>query len=127
VIASIYIALSALLFVVLSVRTIGARRRLRIAVGDGGNPEMLRAIRVHANCAEYLPIGLILLLAAQALAAPAWLLHLVGASLLLGRLLHAYGVSRAREDFRFRVSGMVLTFCSYLIGSGWLLWRSLWI
>ena len=30
--------------------------------------------------------------------------------LLLGRLLHAYGVSRPREDFRFRVTGMVLTF-----------------
>lgn len=124
-IASIYIALCALLFVALSVRTLNTRRRLRIAVGDGGSPEMLRAMRVHANCAEYLPLGLILLLAVQMQSAPGWLLHLIGASLLIGRLLHAWGVRQVREDFRFRVSGMALTFTSILVASGWLLLRPL--
>jgi len=123
VIASLYIALCALLFVALSVRTLNTRRRLRIAVGDGGNPEMLRAMRVHANCAEYLPLGLILLLTVQMQAAPGWLLHVVGATLLAGRLLHAWGVRQLREDFRFRVSGMLLTFASILVASGWLLLR----
>lgn len=124
-IASLYIALCALLFVALSVRTLNTRRRLRIAVGDGGNPEMLRAMRVHANCAEYVPLGLILLLAVQMQAAPGWLLHLIGATLLAGRLLHAWGVRQVRENFRFRVAGMALTFTSYLIASGWLLLRPL--
>jgi uncharacterized membrane protein YecN with MAPEG domain len=125
VIAAVYIALCAVLFVALSVRTLNTRRRLRIAVGDGGSPEMLRAMRVHANCAEYVPLGLILLLTAQMQAAPSWLLHLIGATLLVGRLLHAWGVRQVREDFRFRVAGMALTFTSYLIASGWLLLRPL--
>ena len=56
-----YAALLALFFVALSIRTLRLRRELRIAVGDGGNPAMLRAMRVHANFAEYVPLGLILL------------------------------------------------------------------
>ncbi|HAY26639.1 MAG TPA: glutathione metabolism protein, partial [Candidatus Accumulibacter sp.] len=56
-----YAALLALFFVALSIRTLRLRRELRITVGDGGNPAMLRAMRVHANFAEYVPLGLILL------------------------------------------------------------------
>lgn len=29
---------------------------------------------------------------------------------MIGRLSHAYGVSQLKEDFRFRITGMVLTF-----------------
>lgn len=43
----IYAALLVLLFVVLSIRTLRLRRSLKIGVGDGGNPQMLRAMRVH--------------------------------------------------------------------------------
>ena len=37
-VTSFYAALLALLFVALSVRTLRLRRRLRIAIGDAGNP-----------------------------------------------------------------------------------------
>ena len=40
----------------------------------------------------------------------ALLIHGLGALLILGRALHAYGVSQVREDFRFRVVGMAMTF-----------------
>ena len=56
-----YAALLALLFVALSWRTIGLRRRYCVAVGDGGQPELLRAMRVHANFAEYVPLALLLI------------------------------------------------------------------
>ena len=38
-------ALLALIFVAVSIRTLRIRRGLQVAVGDGGNPIMLRAIR----------------------------------------------------------------------------------
>ncbi len=42
-----YAALLGLLFFALSVRTLRLRRKLRIDMGDGGNEQLLRAVRVH--------------------------------------------------------------------------------
>lgn len=108
-ITAFYGALLGLLFVALSVRALRMRRNLRITVGDGGNPAMLRAMRVHANFAEYVPLALLLMAFAEVRGAHGVLMHGLGAGLLLGRLSHAYGVSRIAEDFRFRVFGMAMT------------------
>ena len=118
----LYAALLAILFVGLSIRTLRLRKGLRIAIGDGGNPQMLRAMRVHANFAEYTPLALILLVIAELHGAPAWSLHVLGAGLLLGRVSHAYGVSQPNEVYRFRVAGMALTFTVLLATSACLLW-----
>lgn len=117
----LYAALLALLFVVLSVRTLLLRKNLQIGIGDAGNKQMQRAMRVHANFAEYVPLALLLLFLLEEIAAPIWLLHALGSSLLLGRLLHAYGVSQQKEDLRFRVSGMALTFTTLLGSAAYLL------
>lgn len=100
----VYAALLALLFVALSVRTLRLRRRLRIAVGDQGNEAMLRAMRAHANFAEYVPLSLLLFWFVEQSGASPVLVHAFGISLLAGRLLHAWGVSQVREDYRFRVA-----------------------
>lgn len=57
----IYAALLGIVFLLLSIRTLRLRRRLRIAVGDGGSVLMLRAMRVHGNFAEYVPLALLLI------------------------------------------------------------------
>lgn len=109
-IVSLYAAVLALLFVALSVRTLRLRRRLRIAVGDRGDEVLLRAMRVHANFAEYVPLALLLLFFAQSAGASDAFLHAGGAALVVGRVSHAWGVSQVRENYRFRVVGMALTF-----------------
>lgn len=109
-----YAALLAIVFVILSVRTIRLRRRLRIALGDAGNPTILRAIRTHSNFAEYVPMTLLLILMLELQGAHPALVHLLGLCLLVGRVLHAFGVSRDKEDYRFRVGGMTLTFGALL-------------
>jgi uncharacterized membrane protein YecN with MAPEG domain len=109
-IAPFYAAFLAVLFVALSVRTVRMRRALRIAVGDGRNEAMLRAMRAHANFSEYVPLGLLLVVFVETGGAPAWLVHALGSLLVVGRLVHAVGISRTPEDFRLRVFGMSLTF-----------------
>lgn len=105
-----YAAAFGLLYVGLSVRTLKLRRHLKIAVGDGGDLRMLRAMRAHANFSEYVPLGLILIYFRELQGAgPAWIHGLCGV-LLAGRIAHAIGVSRVREDVRLRVAGMGLTF-----------------
>ena len=118
---AIYASILALMFVGLSIRTLGMRRRLRIAIGDAGNPEMLRAMRVHSNFSEYVPLGLLLMILVAASDAHLVLLHFLGLTLLAGRITHAYGVSNSRENYRFRVSGMALTFTSLITSSLYLL------
>jgi uncharacterized membrane protein YecN with MAPEG domain len=108
---ALYAAPLTLLLIALAVLTIRARRSSRIPLGTEGDAALLRAARAHANCAEYAPLGLLLLALAEANGAGA-LVHAAGAPLLLGRALHALGVSRAPEDFRLRVAGMALTFAS---------------
>jgi uncharacterized membrane protein YecN with MAPEG domain len=115
-IVSVYAAVLALLFFGLSVRVLLLRRRLKIGIGDAGDETMLRAIRVHGNFAEYVPLTLLLALLVELSAAPALLVHALGSCLVAGRAVHAYGVSRAPEDFRFRVLGMALTFTA-LVGA----------
>lgn len=122
-----YAALLALLFVALSWRTIQLRRRYRVAVGDGGHPELLRAMRVHANFAEYVPLALLLIALVEIGGSPAWLVHLLGAVLLLARCAHAWGVSQTQEDFRFRISGMMATFGVLGVAAAELLRRSVWV
>jgi uncharacterized membrane protein YecN with MAPEG domain len=94
-------------------------------LGDGGDPEMQRAVRVHANAAEYIPAGLVgvTLLALFGEATPAWLIHSAGGSLTLGRILHAIGLTAGPLNLG-RILGTTLTWLSFLVIGGGLLWLS---
>ena len=61
-VTAFYGAVLAGVFVALSARTLLLRRRPGIAIGDSGDERMLRAMRVHANFAEYVPLTLLMLL-----------------------------------------------------------------
>jgi uncharacterized membrane protein YecN with MAPEG domain len=124
-VTAFYAALLGLLFIVLSVRVIRQRRDAKVSLGDGGNSAILRRMRVQANFAEYVPIALVLLGLAESLGTPAWLLNAVGLTLLLGRLAHAYGVSRSPEPFSFRVAGMMATFTAIALAAVLCLWGAL--
>ncbi|MCV2350695.1 MAPEG family protein [Paucibacter sp. Y2R2-4] len=117
-----FAALLALLFFALGVRTLRLRHRLKIGLGDAGNSEMLRAVRVHSNFAEYVPITLLLLFFAENLGAPAWAMLALCALLLLGRCSHAYGVSQTRENYNFRIAGMAMTFTALLAAAAYVFW-----
>ncbi|MEN3800226.1 MAPEG family protein [Aeromonas veronii] len=121
----VYAALLALLFVLLSIRTIRTRHSRKVALGHGDDPAMLRAMRVHANFAEYVPLALLLVYFVETGSHAPWLVHLLGIALLLGRLCHAFGMSRTPENFRYRVAGMGLTFTVILLSAACLLLTAL--
>ena len=81
---ALYAGLLAPLFVLLSVRVIALRYSGQVALGDGGDALLARRVRVQANFAEYVPLGLILLGLSESLGAPALLLHALGLALLVG-------------------------------------------
>ncbi len=116
-ITPVYAAILALLFVLLSFRTIRYRRRFSVAIGSGDQVLLARASRAHANFAEYVPLGLLLIWFIETGAAMPLLVHALCLLLLAGRVIHAYGISQERENLRFRITGMVMTFATIVIAA----------
>ena len=108
----IYAGLLAVLFIALSARVIARRISAHVSLGDGGDALLMRRIRVHGNCAEYAPFGVLLLAVAELSgAAPLWL-HLCGVALVAGRISHAIGLGSDPEVSALRRLGMVATFAA---------------
>lgn len=120
----LYAALCGLLLVALSFRVIYLRGRHQVKIGDGGHDDLARAIRVQGNFAEYIPLVLLLLFMLElSRQAPVWALHLLGALIFLGRILHAIGVTTQRGNaFSLpRLLGICCTFVPLTVISVWLL------
>lgn len=99
-----------LLMVVLSVRVAMTRRKHKVLFGDGGVDQMNMASRAFGNAAEYIPagIGALILLAISGYAP--WMVHAVGATLFVGRLVHPIGLAgNGRGPSIGRIFGMTLT------------------
>lgn len=107
----------ALLFVVLSIQTIKARRAAQIAIGTGNNKRLERATRVHANFAEYVPLTLLLISFAEQRGISQIMIHFLCLVFLLGRMLHAWSVSQTIENLKFRVVAMMLTFAAIILSA----------
>ena len=115
-IAAIYAGINILILLALAYVVVTGRQKHNIVLGDGGNESVGRAIRAHANAAEYIPAALvgIVLLALLEPAAPIWLLHASGISLTLGRLLHGFGLNTGPLNMGRR-AGIALTWLAYLL------------
>ena len=109
-IAGVYAGLVALLVIGLGVRVVRLRLLHQVGIGEGGVPELQRAIRAHGNLIEYAPLGLLLLLIAElSHALPARALHSAGMLIVAGRALHAYGLSTSARRSPGRFLGSLLT------------------
>ncbi|MZR30983.1 glutathione metabolism protein [Sneathiella sp. DP05] len=124
-ITPIFAALLALVFVLLSIRTVKARRRSKISLGDGGDNALQMAVRAHGNFIEYVPITLLLMTFLEMRTVSIYVLIALGSLLFVGRCCHAIGFSGANMNFRFRAIGMVLTFIALIVASLWLLYTYL--
>jgi len=114
---ALYAALCGPILIFLSIRVIKARRGDRVAIG-GGTPALDRARSVQGNFIEYVPLTLILMGLAELQGVSVWFIHAAGAMLIACRLLHAFGVSQAEENFRFRIAAMQGTFLTLVFCSG---------
>ncbi len=124
-ITALYAGLLALILMGLSIWVIRGRGKYRVGLGDGGNPEMQRAIRVQGNFVEYVPICLILIAALESTKASVYGLHALGIILVVARLAHALGLAGAAGTSAGRAVGTVGTFVVLLAGGVWCITRFL--
>ena len=108
-ITAVYAALLAMLVVMLALVVIKLRRSLRIGMGDGGNHDLARAIRVHGNAIESITLFLVLLGLYELNHGHVNALHFFGGVFFLSRVLHVWGLLSSGGASRGRVSGMVGT------------------
>lgn len=108
-ITALYAGILALIMVALAINVTVHRAKLKVPMGDGGNSQMLRMIRVHANAAEYLPLAVVLMGIFEINGGWHWALHAAGIVLIVARILQSWNMWET-EIARFgRVSGQSLT------------------
>jgi uncharacterized protein len=121
-ITPLYAGLLAILFLALSIRVI--QKRTNVSLGDGGDPELLRRIRGHGNFAEYVPLMLLMMaLLEYGGALPAWLLHALGITLVVARVLHGIALSFTAKWKFGRFYGTLLSFIVLLVLALLCVWR----
>ena len=91
-ITALYAGILALIVVALAINVTVHRVKLRVPLGDGGNPQMLRMIRLHGNAAEYIPLALVLMAIYEINGGWHTALHIVGIALIAGRVLQTWGM-----------------------------------
>lgn len=107
-----YAAVLALIVVVLGINVTVHRVKLGVSLGDGGQAQMLRMIRIHGNAAEYVPLALVLMLIYELNGGLPIVLHAAGIALIAGRLLQSWGMWAVDAPNLGRGSGQSLTWAA---------------
>lgn len=108
-VTALYASLLGLLIIVLAFRVIRLRRSENVGFGDSDIKPLRKAIRVHVNALENIPIALILLYFTELALGMPWVIHLMGSALLLGRLIHAHGLGSSLGYSKGRFYGTLIT------------------
>lgn len=94
-----------LLGLVLWFRVSMVRAALKVSIGDAGNPVLHERIRQHGNFIEWAPWVILLMALAEGNGAGALWLHISGALLLTGRLIHPFGLKADNPGHPLRYVG----------------------
>lgn len=119
-IVSLYAGIAGLMLIFLSINVIKGRRIGKVALGDGGQFDMVRRMRAHGNFVEYTPMFLILLALAESNKLPDYAIHFFGVLFLAGRFMHGLSVLKIEQyegeklmtNPKWRIRGMICTFAS---------------
>lgn len=114
-IVGFYVGLNLLINLVLAYRVSGARVKTKIMTGTGEDEGLYNASRAHITNVEYTPIILIGLVMLHLLSGSIYVIHLAGALLTIGRILHAIGVSKTGQSSPPRLVGTLLTWIALLV------------
>ena len=119
--AALWSALLLVLLLVLSILVVRQRQKHKVAQGHGGQPSLEGAMRAFGNAAEYIPAGIGALAVMAVVSASPLMIHAAGGVLVIGRVVHAFGLSGNPGLTRGRVIGMSLTWLAYVFSAAVLL------
>ncbi len=120
-ITAFYAAILGALFVPFTLYVGTYRAKNKILLLDGGDAELTRRIRAHANFTETVPLALILLILVELSGASPTLLHSLGIVLVVARTMHYVTIATNPGATAPRALGMVGTLGVILVSAGYLL------
>lgn len=118
-----YAAILALIILALGINVTVHRVKLRVSLGDGGNPVMLRMMRLHANAVEYVPLALLLMAIYEINGGWRIALHIVGLALVAGRVIQTFAMWSTDVPGPGRGIGQTLTWASIAVLALLNLWK----
>lgn len=104
-VTSLYAIPLGIIFLVLFMQVVFLRSSLSVSIGDAGNKDLHERIRRHGNFVEWVPMVLILLLVNEARGTGVMWLHISGALLTIGRVLHPLGLKADVSTHPLRIAG----------------------
>ncbi len=110
---TVLVASNGLLLLLLTINVSWLRMTRRIGVGDGGNKQLLTAIRVHSNGTEQVPLFALIVLALIFSGASESLLSGLVLVFTGSRLMHAYGM--LFRQLRLRQIGAGITYLAQAV------------
>jgi uncharacterized protein len=122
-ITALYGAILGLMVIALAINVTAHRVKLRVPLGDGGNAEMRRMIRLHGNAAEYVPLALVLMAIYELNGGAHLGLHILGIALVVGRLAQTWGMWSTDMTNIGRQIGQSLTWLSLIALAVLNLWK----
>jgi uncharacterized membrane protein YecN with MAPEG domain len=120
-ISAMYAAILGALFVPFTAYVGTYRVKNKLLLRDGGDVELSRRIRAHANFTETVPMALILLVLVELSGGSASLLHSLGAVLVTARVMHYVTIATNPGNTAPRALGMVGTLGVIAVSAGYLL------
>jgi hypothetical protein len=121
-ITALYAGLLAILAVVLGIQVGRLRLRTGVSLYDGGDKALAVAIRQHANFIENVPLALLLMMLAELNGTRVPVMHALGATLVVARILHPFGLDFDRARTPLRGIGSGLTTLVIVAGAVLALW-----
>lgn len=121
--AALWIGLNALFLIFISARVGMVRTRTKTNLGDGGNEDMIKAIRTQGNYIEYAPAALLGLFALAQLGLGATIIHALGGVFLFSRVSHLLGLGMGIWPIG-RFVGTLGTLLTLLATALLLLWKA---
>lgn len=119
-VVALYAPLNALFNIFLANRVSSGRAKAKVGIGTGQDKELELRVRMHGNNAEFVPLALLMLLIAELAGGAAMWLHVLGGTLLVARLFHAFGLPRPAPNV-FRFTGTAATWLIIVATSVWTL------
>lgn len=105
--------------------SVGATRgRLKIPLGDGGNPELIVKTRRHMNAVENVPLALLLIALIELNGMPKLWIHVLGASLVVARIVHPFGLKMDSINEPARIFGAAVTALVTVAAAAILIWHA---
>lgn len=112
-----YVGILGLMFVFLTLNVTKIRIRERVSLLDGGKTSLSKAIRAQGNFVETVPLVVFMMALLELNGFSALYLHLIGATLVLGRSLHAFGMLHSAKVTKPRLIGMMMTMAAIVAAS----------